>query len=124
MKRVALLSIGAAIAFAPAASAAGKAETTVTIDSVFLASGQTHWAGDIESTRKDCKDDRTVLIFRKRSGADDKIGKTKSFKGMSDSNYYWTYFEEGAAKQGKYYAKVKATDNCEGDRSTTLEGPS
>jgi hypothetical protein len=124
MKRAALLSIAAAMAFAPAAAGAGKAETTVTIDSVFLASGQTHWAGDIESTRKDCKDGRSVLIFRKRSGPDEKIGKTKSFKGLSDNGYYWTYYEEGAAKQGKYYAKVKATDKCEGDRSTTLEGPS
>ena len=123
MKRAALLTFAAVVAFAPAASGAGKSETEVTIDSVFLASGQTHWAGDIESTRKDCKDGRTVLILRKRSGRDAKVGKTKSFKGISDNGYYWTYYEEGAAKQSKYYSKVKATDNCEGDRSTTLEGP-
>ena len=123
MKRAALLSVAAVVAFVPAAFGAGKSETEVTIDSVFLASGQTHWAGDIESTRKDCKDGRTVLIFRKRSGRDAKVGKTKSFKGISDNGYYWTYYEEGAAKKGKYYAKVKATDKCAGDRSTTLTGP-
>lgn len=117
------MTVAAVVASAPAAWGGAQAETTVTIDSVFLGSGQTHWAGDIESTRKDCKDGRTVLIFRKRTGADEKIGKTKSFKGMSDNGYYWTYFEEGAAKTGKYYAKVKPTDTCEGDRSDTLKGP-
>ena len=117
------MTVAAVVAFAPTAWGGAQAETTVTIDSVFLGSGQTHWAGDIESTRKDCKDGRTVLIFRKREGADEKIGKTKSFKGMSDNGYYWTYFEEGAAKTGKYYAKVKPTDTCAGDRSDTLKGP-
>jgi hypothetical protein len=95
----------------------------VTIDSVFLASGQTHWAGDIFSPRKACKNDRRVLIVRVRPGKDEKRGSTKSYKGTAQPGYFWTYFEQGAAPSGKYYAKVKPTERCEGDRSPTLNGP-
>jgi hypothetical protein len=107
----------------PAASAAGKTRTTVTIDAVFLASGQTHWSGDLISKRKACKNKRRVLIYRERAGADLKVGSTKSFKGMVDNGYYWTYFQMGAAQKGKYYAKVKPTETCAGDRSPSMTGP-
>jgi hypothetical protein len=123
MKRVLLLALLCAVACVPAAWAAGKTKTTVTIDAVFLASGQTHWSGDMKSARKACKDRRRVLIYRQRPGADVKVGSTKSFKGMVDNGYYWTYFDVGAAPSGKYYAKVKPTDRCQGDHSGTLEGP-
>ena len=123
MRRAIPLLAASAVACVPAASAAAKTPTTVTIDSVFLASGQTHWAGDIMSKRKACKDRRRVLIFRVRPGADERVGSTRSFKGMADNGYYWTYFEQGAARRGRYYAKVKPTDQCEGDRSATLMGP-
>jgi len=123
MKRAVLLVVAIAAACVPAASAAAKTNTTVTIDAVFPASGQTHWSGDIISPRKACKNRRVVLIFRARSGADAKVGSTRSFKGMVDNGYYWTFFKEGAAQSGRYYAKVKPTDTCEGDRSGTLRGP-
>ncbi len=123
MKRAALLAMATAVACAPAAWAGGKTNTKVTIDAVFLASGQTHWSGDIMSTRKACKNRRLVLIFRVRQGQDRKVGSTKSFKGMADNGYYWTYFEEGAARSGKYYAKVRPTDSCQGDQSENLRGP-
>ncbi len=123
MKRVVLLVIVSALACVPAAWAAGKTKTNVTIDAVFLGSGQTHWSGDIESTRKACKNRRRVLIFRARSGADVKVGSTRSSKGLVDNGYYWTYFEQGAAPSGRYYAKVKPTDRCQGDRSALKTGP-
>ncbi len=123
MKRVVLLVLAIAVACVPAASAAAKTNTKVTIDAVFLGSGQTHWSGDIISPRKACKNRRLVLIFRVRPGADAKVGSTRSFKGMVDNGYYWTFFKVGAAQRGRYYAKVKPTDQCEGDRSGTLTGP-
>ena len=123
MKRVVLLALVAAVACVPTAWASGKTKTTVTIDAVFLASGQTHWSGDMKSARKACKDRRRVLIYRARPGADVKVGSTKSFKGMVDNGYYWTYFKTGAAPSGKYYAKVKPTDKCQGDESGILKGP-
>ena len=124
MKRVVLLALVCAMACVPAAWAGGKAKTTVTIDAVFLASGQTHWSGDLKSARKACKDGRRVLIYRARPGADVKVGTTKAFKGMVDNGYYWTHFEVGAAPSGKYYAKVKPTKRCQGDQSKSLKGPS
>jgi hypothetical protein len=123
MKRVLLLALVSSVACVPAAWAGGKTKTTVTIDAVFLASGQTHWSGDIISPRKACKNRRVVLIFRTRPSADAKVGSTRSYKGMVDNGYYWTFFKEGAAQSGRYYAKVKPTDTCEGDRSGTLTGP-
>ena len=123
MKRVVLLALVCAMACVPAAWAGGKAKTTVTIDAVFLASGQTHWSGDLTSARKACKDGRQVLIYRVRPGADAKVGTAKSSKGLVDNGYYWTYFKTGAAPTGKYYAKVKPTKKCQGDQSGTLKGP-
>ena len=119
MKRAILLAVAGALVCVPAAWGA-KAPTTVTIDSAFYASGQTHWAGDIFSPSKECKNKRRVLIFRVRDGADQKMGSTRSFRGITDrKNYFWTYFQQGAAPRGKYYAKVKPTDTCQGDRSGT-----
>ena len=123
MRRVVLLALVSVLVCVPAAWAGAKTKTTVTIDAVFLASGQTHWSGDMVSARKSCKDGRRVLIYRVRPGADVKVGSTKSFKGLADNGYYWTYFKQGAAPAGKYYAKVKPTDRCQGDRSGTLKGP-
>lgn len=123
MKRAALLLVIASAALcAPTAWGGERANTTVTIDSAFYASGQTHWAGDIRSPLKECKNKRRVLIFRVRPGDDAKVGSTRSFRGVTDrKNYFWTYFEEGAARRGKYYAKVKPTDACQGDRSGTIQ---
>lgn len=105
----------------PAAGAAGKTNTKVTMDAAFYASGQTHWAGDIFSPKKKCKNERRVLIFRVRPGADQKMGSTKSFKGISQPGYFWTFFIEGAAPTGNYYAKVRPTTACKGDRSENLK---
>jgi hypothetical protein len=124
MRRTILLVLACALACVPAAWAAKpKTKTTVTIDAVFLASGQTHWSGDLKSAKKACKDGRKVVIYRVRPGADAKVGSTKGFKGLSDDGYYWTHFEMGAAPPGKYYAKVAATKKCRGAQSKTMAGP-
>lgn len=123
MKRAALLAMASALAAVPAAGAGENTRTTVTIDAVFLGPGQTYWSGDVMSPRKACKNRRRVLIFRVRPGADAKVGATRSFKGSADNGYYWTYSENGAARRGKYYAKVKPTGTCRGDRSPALTGP-
>jgi hypothetical protein len=123
LKKAALLALAGLALCVPAAWGAGKARTTVTIDSVFLGAGQTHYAGDISSPRKACKNNRRVLIFRARPGADEKVGSTRSFEGLAEPGYYWTYSETRAAPTGRYYAKVKPTKRCKGDRSPSLAGP-
>ena len=120
MRWITLLAIAAAIAWAPAAEAGGgKANTKVTIDSAFSTPTGTYSAGDIFSPRKSCKNDRVVLVFRARPGADVKVGQTRSFKGMVDNNYYWTMNKPGIYS-GNFYAKVKPTARCKGDRSGLL----
>lgn len=123
MRRAVLLVMASAVACVPAAWGAGKTNTTVTIDAVFLGAGQTHWSGDVLSPRRVCKNGRRVLIFRVRDGADQKVGSTRSKKGIADNGYYWTFYKDGAAPRGRYYAKVKPTDTCQGDRSANMTGP-
>ena len=121
MKRVILLALLLLVAVSvSSASARGKTATTVTLDDVFVVPVETHWDGDVKSRRKACKNHRTVLVFRVRPGADQKMGSTKSYKGKVDSGYYWSLVKDGVAPAGDYYAKVKATDVCKGDRSPTL----
>ena len=121
MKRVILLALVAAVACAPAASAGGKANTTLTLDSIVLTPSETIWAGDIFSPRKACKNQRLVLIFRVRDGADQKIGQTRSYKGSAQPGYYWVFSKQGLAPRGSYYAKVRPTDVCQGDQSQTVQ---
>lgn len=120
MKRVVLLAIVTVVACAPVAWAGGKANTRVTFDAIVTTPSETLFSGDIFSPRKACKNERKVLIFKKRAGADKKIGWTRSYKGTDQPGYYWVHGEEGLAPRGKYYAKVRPTDRCQRDRSGTL----
>lgn len=124
MKRVVLLVVVSAVACVPTAWGAGKTATTVTIEAVILGSGQTIWSGEVKSARKACRNRRTVLIFRVRSGPDVKVGSTRSTKALSGNRYNWGFSKVGAAPSGKYYAKVRPTETCAGDRSGSLKGPS
>ena len=120
MKRAVLVAFGVAVACVPVAWADGKANTRVTIDSAFVNPGETLFAGDIFSPRKACKNDRRVLIFRARSGEDEKIGATRSYKGSAQPGYFWTHSEPGLLPAGNYYSKVKPTERCQGDRSPAI----
>ena len=123
MKLAAFLLLAVALGSTQLASAADKARTTVKLSSVTLGAGQTSWGGAISSPSKACKNKRRVLVFRVRKGKDEKRGSTKSYKGIVAKGYFWSYSEQGAAPDGKYYAKVKPTDECQGDRSKTIPGP-
>ncbi|MGH2838446.1 MAG: hypothetical protein ACRDJY_08895 [Thermoleophilaceae bacterium] len=124
MRLALLLVVAIATTCVSTASAADKARTTVTLSSVTLGGGQTNWGGPISSPKKGCKNNRRVLVFRVQQGKDAKVGATKSYKGIVAKGYFWSYSEQGAAPSGKYYAKVKPTDTCQGDRSKTVQGPS
>jgi hypothetical protein len=114
-----LAIVGVAV-FASTSTAGGKARTTVTLDGIFAVPIETHWDGDLKSARKACKKQRKVLVFRVRPGADQKTGSTRSYKGKVDNGYYWSLVKDGIAPAGDYYAKVRPTDTCRGDRSPTL----
>jgi hypothetical protein len=107
----------------PSASAAGKANTRLTLDSIqtFLIGGKsTTWAGDIFSPAKECKNKRRVTVYRVLDGADEKRGSTLSYKGSAQPGYYWLYNEEGTPPDGEYYADVKPTADCKADTTPAL----
>jgi hypothetical protein len=114
-----VLAAAIAVVFVPVAEA-GKARTTVTLDNIEVTPGETLWTGDIFSPRKACKNRRRVFVYRVRAGADEKRGSTLSYKGKAQPGYFWVYEEEGIPPTGGYYAKVKPTARCKGDRSPTL----
>ena len=125
MRRVVLFTAVVAVVFVPTASAVGNADTRVTLDYLesFDSGGgpTTVWTGDIFSSEIKCKKERRVIVFRVRPGHDGRRGSTLSFKGGAQSGYSWIYQEEGSAPAGEYYAKVRPTDGCNGDRSTTAD---
>lgn len=123
MRKAVLLVALAALATVASASAGGKASTRVTLDFIQPTPGETIWTGDIFSSKKACKNKRKVLVFRQRPGADEKIGATRSYKGSDQPGYYWSYAEPGLPAAGNYYAKVKPTDACKGDRSDLYPYP-
>jgi hypothetical protein len=122
MRRAIVVALTAALAFVPAALAGGgKANTRVTIDAAFSQPDGTYFSGDIFSPRKACKNNRPVQVFRVRGGADQRIGQTRSFRGKALPGYFWTlYKEDQFYPSGRYYAKVKPTTRCKGDRSAAL----
>ena len=114
------LALGVSI---PSALAGGKADTRVTLDNIqSFPSGGVHtiWSGDIFSSQKSCKNERKVIVYRVLDGADEKRGSTLSYKGSAQPGYYWLYEEDGIPPAGDYYAKVRPTDGCKGDRSSTF----
>jgi hypothetical protein len=123
-KRVMRVVLVAAVAMVcvPAASAAGKADTRVTLDNIEVTPFGTIWTGDIFSARKSCKNERRVFVYRVRNGADQR-GSTLSYKGSHVPGYFWAYEEDGIPPAGNYYAKVRPTQECKGDRSTLYRRP-
>jgi hypothetical protein len=106
----------------PAASAAGKADTRVTLDPhIEVTPSGSIWTGKIFSSKTSCKSERRVFVYRVRAGQDDKLGSTLSHKGIASPSYYWGYDEAGIAPNGKYYAKVLPTNGCNGDRSNVYD---
>jgi hypothetical protein len=120
MKKVGVLVLAAAMACVPAALARGKADTKVTLDNIEVTPGGTIWTGDIFSSDRACKNKRQVLVYLVQDGKDEKIGSTRSYKGMSQPGYYWSLEKDGIPDPGNYYAKAPATADCQADKSDTM----
>ena len=106
-----LAAAATAFGLAPA-NAASPAPTTVTIQ----AEG-TDLFGKVSSTRTVCKAERKVIVIKQvgtRGGGDDIRFATDT----SDSDGDWNTGNTGT--EGKFYAKVKKNDFCQGDLSPTI----
>ena len=123
MRRTVLCIVATMLVCVPSASAAGKANTRLTLDNIqsFPVGGlSTTWSGDIFSSDKECKNKRRVIVYRAVDGTGERRGSTLSYKGSAQPGYYWLYNEEGAPPAGDYYAEVKPTADCKADRTPFL----
>ena len=121
MKRIVVAIAAGVVLSVASVSTAAAAGTQVTLDHIEVTPSGTIWTGDIFSSKKACKDKRRVFVYRVRGGEDEKRGSTRSYKGSAQPGYFWTYGEDGFAPPGRYYAKVRPTDGCKGDRSPAYE---
>ena len=105
---VAAIVIGASAS----AGAKGQANTRLTIEG-----GGGLVAGEVKSPDENhCADGRKVLIFKvkKNGGADHVASDTATQDG---DEYQWGHGFDG----GRYFAKVRQTSQCQGDRTETVK---
>ena len=89
----------------------GKASTTVTIQ------GGGSISGYVKSSNENkCANGRKVIVFRVKQGGKEKV--TTDTASPNGDKYQWSAGNPG---NGKYFAKVKETDKCEGDVSKTVQ---
>lgn len=98
---------------ATGASAAGKAETKVTIK------GGPDFYGYVKSSDPaNCAEGRTVKLFKLVDGQKELIASdTASANG---ARYMWSTGNTGAGN-GKYFAKAPATPDCRADKSKVVQ---
>jgi hypothetical protein len=96
------------------------------MDPVFLTNGGTMWSGKVLAKKK-CANKRVVLLFKQRSGKDQKIGSAKAEPVTGQVGHYWAFEKVGfAAKPSeRYYVQVKRTESpaCASARSPLRSGP-
>lgn len=112
---ISAVSAAATFAFAPAATAA-PASSTVTIS----AQG-TDLSGTLSSPRRSCKNNRKVIVFKQRGerGGGDDINFASDITELDGGLGVWSTGNTGT--EGRFYAKVRKTDNCAGDTSPTIK---
>ena len=100
------------------ASAAGKADTDVSIKG-----HQGDYYGYVSSSNEDdCANGRTVKVFMQLGGSQDPKNDQKIGTDTAQANgdgYMWSIGNSGY-KHGEFYAKVGKTDFCKGATSKTI----
>ena len=100
------------------ASAAGKADTDVSIKG-----HQGDYYGYVSSSNEgDCANGRTVKVFMQLGGSQDPKNDQKIGTDTDQANgdgYMWSIGNSGY-KHGEFYAKVGKTDFCKGATSKTI----
>lgn len=83
--------------------------------------GLTSYGGKIASERRKCQEDRKVIVFKQRSGKDDRVISTRSYERKdAPGKYVWSTAMDGQAK-GRYYAYAPAIKGCEKTSSKPFE---
>jgi len=111
MVRRSALLIAVLTALLPAASAAGSSyPTTVVVSLKFPA-----FHGTLRSSKSACTRNRTVKLFREKSGADRLLGTDKS-----NAKAKWSIPIGKRLISGSYYAKAPAKGSCRSAKSKVL----
>jgi hypothetical protein len=118
MKRITLMIASVALLTAVAVPAAMGSSFKVFIDS----GSEDQFVGHVEG-KESCLDKRKVTLYFARQGKDKKIGAAKTFEGKGDTSAFIIKTSNDNLSDGKYYAKVKATDECSGGKSKKYRYP-
>jgi ABC-type glycerol-3-phosphate transport system substrate-binding protein len=116
---VATIALSGAVA-ASQATAAGDAETTVTIKGA----GTGDPYGKVKSSKKKCLEDRHVKVYKVKGG--DVGGGDDKYTGVSDQASYVgngkaTWFVGQPNLDGKHYARAPHIPGCEADNSKAID---
>jgi hypothetical protein len=113
MKRALILAVCASCALPALASGTSSKVTIEYWNNVDI-------VGFVKSPAKSCVKNRSVTLYHKQGGPDEKLGTAKSTIGKGDQGYWHVDVDSPA---GTYYAKMKAKDNCVADRSKDFDYP-
>lgn len=110
-RRSVLLVVAFAVALLTAASAAGASNSTTIV--VSLKTPAFH--GTLKSGKSACATDRTVKLYREKSGPDKLLGTDKS-----NAKTKWSIPLGKRLTSGSYYAKAPAKGSCKPAKSQVL----
>ena len=120
-RRVAVAVVLALGVVAGNVSAGGKAGTTVNFTHLIpTGSDGSYFEGSITSSKKACKNDRKVVVFRQKNGDTVKIGSTQSERN-ANLGYKWVLEQSEHLQNGTYWAKAPETDVCKADKSPEIQ---
>jgi hypothetical protein len=116
---VATIALSGAVA-ASQATAAGDAETTVTIKGA----GTGDPYGKVKSNKAKCMNDRLVKVYKVKGG--DVGGGDDKYTGVSDTasyngGNYATWFVGQPNLDGKHYARAPKIEGCKADNSPAID---
>jgi hypothetical protein len=111
VRRSALLVVALASLLLPATSAAASSYSTKVIVSLKFPA----FHGTLKSGKSTCSTDRTVKLFREKSGPDKLLGTDKS-----NAKTRWSIPIGKRLTSGSYYAKASAKGRCKAAKSKVL----
>ena len=116
MRRLAALIAAGTLALSSAGGAAAQGASFKTSLTVNFNKGSGSFSGTVKSSKPACMRQRKVSVYRKRSGADQKVGSDSSSASGS-----WRVKVAGRPRRGDYYAKTKpatlSSGTCQAARS-------
>ena len=115
-KRIAFTAalVVAGAALVPSQAQAAKTNLTIQFND------SNTFFGQAKSSKDSCENGRTVTLYLKQDGKDEKVGTDKTGPGKGDTEGVWVISSEILVAGGHYYAKVKPKGECDGDKSKII----